>query len=266
MSTDLVTLALAGGVAEIVLNDPDRRNALSPELVAALVARLREADADKSARCAIIAANGPVFSAGGNPRKMIAPGSYPDMTPLEVRDSFVAGIQQIATTFAALSLPVIAAVGGPAIGAGCDVACMCDIRIASDRASFAASFVRLGLVPADGGAWFLPRAIGQARATEMILTGEPIDAARALDWGLVSAVEPHDTLLGEARKRAALIAAHPPHATRLGKRLLRESAGQSLGTALELAAAMQALAIKADDQREAVLAMLENRQPSYIGR
>ena len=168
MSGPPVSFTRSDGIAEIVLDDPARRNALSPELVAALVESLREADADARVRCVVLAANGPVFSAGGNPRKMVDPESYPAMTPLEVRNSFAGGIQQIATTFAALSIPVIAAIGGPAIGAGCDLACMCDIRLASHRASFAASFVRLGLVPADGGAWFLPRAIGPSRASEMI--------------------------------------------------------------------------------------------------
>ncbi|MCK9542706.1 MAG: enoyl-CoA hydratase-related protein [Novosphingobium sp.] len=266
MSADIVTLTIEGGIARIALNDPDRRNGLSPELVVALVERLNEADRAPDVRCAILHANGPAFSAGGNLKRMIAPGSYPDMTPLEVRDSFVDGIQRIATAFAALSVPVIAAVGGPAIGAGTDLACMCDLRIGSERASFVSSFVRLGLIPGDGGAWFLPRAIGRARAAEMILTGAAVDAEQALAWGLISALVPHESLLDEALARAELIAAHPPHAPRMAKRLLRESADAPLGTALELAAAMQALALKTGDQREAVLAMLEKRAPDYAGR
>jgi enoyl-CoA hydratase/carnithine racemase len=139
-------------------------------------------------------------------------------------------------------VPLIAAVNGAAIGAGCDLAMMCDIRIASERASFAESFVQLGLIPGDGGAWFLPRAVGYARAAEMTFTGERIDAATALEWGLVSRVVAHDELLSEARALADRIAVNPPHALRMAKRLLQESISGSLESTLAMAAAMQPLA------------------------
>jgi enoyl-CoA hydratase/carnithine racemase len=119
---------------------------------------------------------------------------------------------------------------------------MCDIRIASERASFAESFVQIGLIPGDGGAWFLPRAVGYERAAEMTFTGDRIDAATALDWGMVSRVVPHEDLLGEARALAERITKNPPHALRMAKRLLQESRNGSLESTLGLAAAMQPLA------------------------
>ncbi len=139
-------------------------------------------------------------------------------------------------------MPLIAAVNGAAIGAGCDLAMMCDLRIASERASFAESFVQIGLVPGDGGTWFLQRAIGYERAAEMTLTGDRIDAATALAWGLVSRVVPHDELLDEAHALAARIAKNPPHALRMAKRLLQESRTGLLESTLGMAAAMQPLA------------------------
>src|SRR5690606_30258492 len=115
---------------------------------------------------------------------------------------------------------------GPAVGAGCDLALMCDMRIAASTATFAESFVRLGLIPGDGGAWLLPRAVGMARANQMAFTGAPIDAATALDWGLVNEVVEPDELMHTAHRLAADIAANPAHALRMTKRLLREGQGQ----------------------------------------
>ncbi len=139
-------------------------------------------------------------------------------------------------------MPIIAAVNGAAVGAGCDLAMMCDIRIASERASFAESFVQLGLIPGDGGTWFLPRAIGYERAAEMTFTGDRIDAATALSWGLVSRVVPHEDLLGTATELAERIVKNPPHSLRMAKRLLQESRTGTLESTLAMAAAMQPLA------------------------
>ena len=261
-----IILEQTGHVAILRLNDPGRRNGLSPELISALVELLTQINHDRSIRALVLTGNGSAFSAGGSPKRMIAPGSFPDMSPFEIRDAFRYGIQRIAETFAALETPVVAAVNGPAIGAGCDLACMCDIRIASEQAVFSSSFVKLGLVAGDGGAWFLPRVVGKAHAAEMLLTGRPVAADEALAMGLVSAVVAAGRLEAEALKRAEAVAANPPQATRLVKRLLRDSPDVPLPVALELAAAMQALALKAEDQREAVLALLEKRAPQFKGK
>ena len=142
---------------------------------------------------------------------------------------------------------------------------MCDLRIASRRATFAESFVRVGLVPGDGGAWFLPRAVGSARAAEMAFTGEPIDADTALEWGLVSQLVDPDDLLPAAHRLADRIVVNPPQVLRMTKKLLREGQHQSLDGLLELSAALQALAHHTDDHHEAVTAALDRRRPVFTG-
>jgi len=163
-------------------------------------------------------------------------------------------------------VPVIAAVNGHAIGAGLDLACMCDLRIASEKAKFAESFVKLGIIPGDGGAWLLPRIVGLSRASEMAFTGDVLDAQQALAWNLVSRVVPHEQLLDAAHELAGRIAANASHGLRLTKRLLRllrESLHARLDTVLEMAAVFQAVSHKTADHAEAVDAFLEKRPPRF---
>ncbi len=142
---------------------------------------------------------------------------------------------------------------------------MCDLRIASEKAFFAESFVKLGIIPGDGGAWLLPKAVGMARAAEMILTGDRVDATQALEWGLVSNVVPPDQLLDEARALANRVAANPPHSVRMAKKLLREGQHQSLDSLLELSAALQALVQQTTDHTRAVNALMEKRPAAFTG-
>ena len=140
---------------------------------------------------------------------------------------------------------------------------MCDIRIASEDAKFSESFLRIGIIPGDGGSWFLPKIIGLARANEMILTCDVLDANKALDWGLVSKVVPNENLIVEAQQLAKKIAAQPPEASRRAKRLLRMSQNVPLQNALEMAASQQSMLQQLDDHREAIDALLEKRKPNY---
>lgn len=160
---------------------------------------------------------------------------------------------------------IVAAVNGPAVGAGFDLALMCDLRVAAEGATFAESFVRLGLVSGDGGAWWLPRVIGAARAAQMTLTGDPIDARQAADWGIVSQVCPAERLREEALALARRVARHPPLSLRLNKRLLRESERLTLAQSLELAAGLQSIVQHTADQREAVDAFVTKREPRFRG-
>lgn len=262
----LVEYRKEGAVVTLTLNDPAKRNGLSPALVDQLVEAVARLKAETDVGCALLTANGSTFSAGGDPKRMLAPGLYRDMSTAEIRKFYANGIQRIPMSFRELDVPVIAAVNGAAIGAGCDLACSCDVRIASESASFAVSFVKLGLVPGDGGAWLLPRIVGLANASQMLLSGDTIDAHRAKELGLVSVVVPEDRLLDEAKSMAQRIAANPPHATQLTKRLIKECQFLPLPAALELSATMQAMCHKMDDHREAVAAMLEKRPPKYSGR
>jgi len=264
--TGPLLVARDGAIVTLTLNLPDKRNPVSePEMVEALVDALEAADRDIGVRAVILTGAGSAFSSGGDLRAMQSGTGLRAALPAETRRRYRAGIQRLPLLFHALEVPVIAAVNGPAIGAGLDLACMCDIRIAADTAVFAESFVRLGIVPGDGGAWLLPRIIGFSRATELALTGETVGAAEALAMGLVSRVVPGDALLDAARAVAAKIAANPPQAVRMTKRLLREGQTATLPALLDLSAAMQALAHATADHDEAVDAFLAKRTPRFEG-
>jgi len=139
------------------------------------------------------------------------------------------------------------------------------MRIASEKAKFGVTFLKLGIIPGDGGTWILPRVIGQARAAELFYTGDVIDAATALSWGLVSRVARHETLLDEARELAQRVASQPPHALRQAKMLLRQGQQVSYDSALELAANTQAMMHLTTDHEEGVAALIEKRSPEFRG-
>ncbi|WP_040834656.1 crotonase/enoyl-CoA hydratase family protein [Nocardia brevicatena] len=261
-----VRIERTGDVVVWTIDNPEQRNPISDEAtVDALEQAVREANGDHTLRVAILTGAGSAFSAGGNVKHMREKAGMFGGSPAELRQGYRHGIQRIPRALYHCEIPTIAAVNGPAVGAGCDLALMCDMRIASTRATFAESFVRLGLVPGDGGAWFLPRAIGMARANRMAFTGAAIDAATALEWGMVNEVVEPDRLLDAAHELAVEIAANPPHALRMTKRLLREGQHQSLESLLELSAAMQALTHYTADHDEAVAAVLERRAPRFTG-
>ena len=254
-----------GHVVTLTMNQPDQRNPLTGNTaVAEMVAALDRISADASVRAVILTGEGPAFSAGGDIRKM-KEQSFGDVDGMRIREDYRTGIQRLPLALFNLDVPVIAAVNGPAVGAGLDLACMCDLRIASERARFAESFVKVGIVPGDGGAWLLPRVIGLSRASELSFTGRMIDAATALAWNLVSQVVPHDDLLPGAHRLADEIAANPPQVTRMTKRLIREGMHMNLASLLDLSAAYQALAHQTADHREAVSAFLDKRAPKFGG-
>ncbi len=263
---DLILRQREGAVVTLTLNDPDRRNPISDlPKVDALCDALHMADGDEAVRVVILTGAGSAFSSGGDLRKMVAGGGLRDALPARTRPNYKNGIQRLPLLFQSLEVPVIAAVNGPAIGAGCDLACMCDVRLAGESARFAESFVKVGLVPGDGGAWLLPRIVGFSKACEMALTGDTLDAAEALACGLVSRVVADADLLGAAHAIAGRIAANPPHAVRMTKRLLREGQTATLPAILEMAAAMQALAHATADHEEAVAAFVARRPPAFTG-
>lgn len=254
------------GVLLLTMNRPDMRNAISEqEEMLEFVEVCRELESDESVRAVVLTGSGSAFSAGGNVKHMRDKKSFSAGSPVQVCNAYRRGIQQIPLALYNLNVPLIAAVNGPAIGAGLDLSCMCDVRVASDKAKFGATFIKLGIVPADGGAWLLSRTVGASKALEMMLAGDILTADQALAIGLVSRVVPHDELMENAMGLARQIASHPPLSLRLTKQLLRESTHQSLSSSLELAAAYQALAHHTKDHDEAVLAFLEKREPTYRG-
>ncbi len=252
-----------GGIVIATMNQPETRNALTGNTAVDEFVRLcADIRQDAGVKVLIITAAGPIFSSGGNVKDM---RRFFDeaLTPESICEEYRQGIQRIPLALHALDVPVIGAINGPAIGAGLDLACMCDIRIAADTATFAESFVRVGIVPGDGGAWFLPRAVGMAKASEMAFTGEAIDARDALACGLISRAVPAEELLPAARALAGKIAANPGPVMRMTKRLLREGQQASLTSLLELSASYQALAHKTAEHREAVTAFIEKRAPKF---
>jgi len=256
-----------GGIVTVRMNHPDTRNALTTrEKIQEFVDLCAELRHDMSVRVMVLTGNGSAFCAGGNVKDMHERGGIFAGSPYELRNTYRDGIQRIHLAIYELDIPVIAAVNGPAIGAGLDLACMCDIRLAAPKAIFAESFVRLGIVPGDGGAWLLPRIIGIPKASLMAFTGDAIDAAKALEWGLVEQVCTHETLQSEAQALARRIASNPGHALRLCKRLLREGQHMRLDSLLELSAAYQALAHHTEDHHEAVAAFVDKRDPNYQDR
>lgn len=257
MSEPFFTLQREGAILVATMNRPQTRNALSDaEVAPAFVELCETVNADDSVRALVLTGAGPAFSSGGN-LKTIREGFGSGLgAPHKSRAAYRDGIQRIPLALCNVEVPTIAAVNGPAYGAGNDLACMCDIRIASETAVFAESFVKLGLTPGDGGAWLLPRVVGMSRACEMSFTGDPIDAATALAWGLVSRVVPGAQLLSSALDLARRIAANSRPALRMTKRLLIEGRHARLDSLLEMSAAMQALAHQSAEHQSALDAAL----------
>jgi len=252
-----------GPVVTLTMNEPEKRNTLSGNTsLSEFNAAFERIHDDMSVRCVILTGNGPSFSAGGDLQVMKKQAS-PEVSEMQIRHDYRRGIQRTASLLFNLEVPVIAAINGHAIGAGLDLACLCDIRIASEKAKMAASFIKVGIIPGDGGAWLLPRIVGMSRAAELYLTGDMFDAQQALAWNLVSHVVPHDELMPAARALAGRITQHASHGVRLTKRLLREGLRASYDTILELSAVYQAVSHKTADHTEAVDAFLEKRAPRY---
>jgi len=255
-----------GPVATLTINRPDTRNPLGEEGDGELFAdAAANINADRDLRCVILTGAGKAFSAGGNLKSMRERSGTFSGVGVHIRERYRGGIHRLVRALWGIEVPMIAAVNGPAIGLGNDVACLADLRIAADNAIFGATFLKIGLVPGDGGAWILPRTIGHARAAELFFTGDTIDAATALAWGLVSRVVPGATLMDEARMLAARICRQPPDVLRMTKKLMRDGQNTSFDTIMEMSAAMQSLAHLTKDHQEAVAAFFEKREAKYKG-
>jgi enoyl-CoA hydratase/carnithine racemase len=237
-----IIFARQGNIAILTLNRPDVRNTITePEIIDEILDVCRRVQEDLSISVMILTAAGSAFSAGGNVKDMYNKQGTFAGDPDQVRNNYRQGIQKIPLAFQRLDVPTICAVNGPAIGAGCDLTCMCDIRIASSKARFGETFVSVGLIPGDGGAFFLPRVIGFAKALELAFTCRVIDAAEALRIGLVSEVVPPDQLMARSLEIAQEIARQPARILRLAKRLFNLAQNKSLEETLEISAAFQAL-------------------------
>jgi enoyl-CoA hydratase/carnithine racemase len=250
-----------GNIAILTLNRPDVRNTITEkEIIEEILDVCQRVQEDQSISVMILTAAGSAFSAGGNVKDMYNKQGIFAGDPDQIRDNYRQGIQKIPLALQRLDVPTIAAVNGPAIGAGCDLTCMCDIRIASEKARFGETFVSVGLIPGDGGAFLLPRVIGYSKALELAFTCRVIDAAEALRLGLVSEVVPPDRLLARSLEIAGEIARQPARILRLAKRLFSLTQGKSLEETLEISAAFQALCHHSPEHMQALEAFFAKQK------
>jgi enoyl-CoA hydratase/carnithine racemase len=259
------TLERDGRVAVLTMRRDDVRNALTGTALADdICAALEWAHESSEISVLILTGAGAAFSAGGNIKTMRERALA--STAAEMAHYYRSGIQRIPRAMRATEVAVIAAVNGSAIGAGFDLANMCDLRIASSEAQFGETFINLGLMAGDGGAWFLQRVVGAQRAAEMTLTGRIVKAEEALALGIVLEVTAPDRLLARAKEIAAQIAAKPPLAVRYAKRTLQLAQEQSLPAHLEVCASFQGALQKTEDHLEALAAFFEKRAGRYQGK
>lgn len=253
------TFYVDGGVAVLTLARPELRNAITgEEMLDELITAFEEAERDPGVRTMIVTGQGTAFSAGGNVHDMASRSGMFAGNAGAIAEAYRRGIQRLTTTVASSDLALIAAINGPAIGAGFDLALGCDLRLAATSARFAHTFVDLGILPGDGGAWLLARALGWQGAAELSFTGRSMAAEEALEAGLVLEVLEPDDLMPRALDLARAIAAKPVHSIRLTKRLLRHARSTELPAFLDLTAAYQAIAHDHPDHRTAV--------ESYVAR
>ncbi len=259
-----VIYTVTENVATITLNRPERLNALSHQLRLDLKNALEVADTSNEVRAIIITGAGRGFCSGGDVKAMNEANESGTAGPLN--DKIAPVRDQVVLAMRNSDKPVIAAVNGPAAGAGMNIALACDIRVASDTARFGQTFSRRGLHPDWGGTYFLPRIVGMAKACELIWSGKMIDAEEALHLGIVSEVTEPGVLLETAQALALSFAAGPPIAIRLAKRAMYRAMDSSLREALEFETYAQNICRDTEDAKEGIRAFVEKRDPDFTGR
>ena len=254
------------GIWLLTLNCPQSSNALSDEVIDGLLDALEQATLDETCHAVLLTGAGKSFCAGGDVKAMKSKSGMFAGESFELKKRYQRGIQRIPLCLEQFDKPLIALVNGAAIGAGCDLCCMADLRIASHSARFGETFARLGLVPGDGGAFFLSRIVGYTKAMEMFLTAELYSAESALQMGLVSKVTAPEDLLNEGIELALRITQNAPIALSLVKRALKEVRTQSIQSHLDMISTYQGIAQRTSDHFEGVDALIEKRSPKFTGK
>jgi len=264
MGFETVNYELNGGVATVTMNRPDALNALSLQLTLDLAAAFRQAIGD-GARAVILTGSGRAFCSGGDLREMKSMWEKEGRIEAFLEDPLGA-LHDVIRVIRETPIPFVAAVNGVCAGAGTNFALACDIVIAADDAVFREAFVRIGLSPDCGGTFFLPRAVGEKIAAELFMTGDAVNAQRAAEIGMINRVVPAGSLLDEADRFAAKLAAGPTGAIGRIKRMLNASFSNDLSAQLALEHECQIESGKADDFKEGVAAFFEKRPPNFSGK
>jgi 2-(1,2-epoxy-1,2-dihydrophenyl)acetyl-CoA isomerase len=260
MSYQTIHYDVADGVATISLNRPETLNAFNDTMTAETISAFRDAGSDDAVRCIVLTGQGRGFSSGQD-----LGGFRERQKEMAVSDHLRKGYNRLVMRMVGVEKPIIGSINGVAAGAGCSIALATDIRIMSDRASFIQAFSRIGLVPDSGSTWFLPRLIGYARAYQMAVTAEKIPAEKALAWGLVNEVSPHEQLHEMTEAWARRLADGPTQAFGMTKRAMHRSMLSSLADSMEYEALLQDIAVKTRDHVEGVSAFLEKRPAVFRG-
>jgi enoyl-CoA hydratase/carnithine racemase len=247
-------------VATITLNRPHRKNAFTTAMVDAWADALVVAAGDERVRAVVVTGAGGAFCSGVD----LAEFKAATRAPADEKRFLTEHVHRVARAVETLDKPLIAAIDGAAVGAGMDMALMCDYRVGSPAARLAEAYIRIGLVPGDGGCWLLPRIVGRSRALRMLWTGEFIDAAEALALGILDEVA--DDSLARARQFAAQVAAQPPMAVQMIKRAVRQGAEQDLLAALDLVSSHFGIIASTADSAEAYDAFVNRRTPRFTGQ
>ena len=250
----------------VTLNRPEASNAYSTEMVSSLVEALKDADLDQSVRVIVLTGAGKNFCAGGDVKAMKNKSGMFAGESNELREAYQNGIQQIPLTIHALKTPIIAMVNGAAVGAGCDLAAMCDLRIASETATFAETFAKVGLVPGDGGAYFLTRLVGFGKASEMFLTCRTYSAIESKEMGLVNEVVLPEKLKARTEEIAKAMSELPPIALQMTKKSLEQAYENDLRSHLELVSSYQAITQRSSDHFKAIDGLIEKKKQIFDHR
>lgn len=253
---------IKSGVATITLNRPERRNAFNSEMIDLWVDALQDARTNDAVNVIVLTGAGQAFCSGGDVEGM----AYDAQATGLQHKQWLEQIHRVPLTLETIDKPVIAAMNGPAVGAGLDMAFMCDLRFAAQGARFAEGYVKVGLISGDGGTYFLPRLVGVAKALELLWTGDFIDAEEAYRIGLVNRVVPGDRLMAEVNELAERLASGPTIALRTIKRAVYQGLRMDLRTHLDLISSHMGFIRQTEDQREGARAFLEKRAPRFQGR
>lgn len=259
MTRQDTAFSIEGRIAVLTLDRPETRNALTGDrMLDEIISAIDEAERDPDVVVLVITGAGTAFSAGGNVKDMESRSGLFSGDPGTIAEGYRTTIQRLTSRMSETDLVTIAAVNGPAVGAGFDLVIGCDLRIGSTKARFAHTFSKLGILPGDGGAWLLPRVVGWQRAAELSFTARTIEAHEARDLDILLDVVEPDALLPRAFGLADTIASNPVHSIRLTKRLLRHARQMDLPAFLDMTAAYQAIAHADPEHHEAVSSFLED--------